>query len=504
MPKRIQHKEQSKLKPKRNLNKRAVQKFGRNRKHAKKSSAPRKISIPKRRVTLHLPRGLTNPIVFVPYPADVNCEQRCQRQLDSETESGIRCADNAIHNSSADPEEDTNPSQNALVTKDQSAGCEASQESIPAERIAAEETVEDSSNCADVAIDTYTAARCAVAVFTSWKHRSIVNVYEGAGISIVGRDDDWSVYFGTTDKRQSEDGQKISVSNDRAFFKNLKAWQKISHFPGTWALGRKDRLAFSVNAMRRAYPGSTFDFLPSSFVMPKDAYHLKRHLASKASTHFKDNLWIIKPVSDSCGRGISVISKSTLQKRWKNYSDPRRKKSVVIQQYCARPYLINGVKFDLRLYVLVTSIQPLVVYLYDEGLVRLCTKKYSITKKNLKDLFVHLTNYSINKDNEDFQANEGDGDEASGHKWSLAALKNHWRTQNVDVDKVMADVRLLIAKTFVAVESEIYGRCYEIMGNRACAFELFGFDLMFEEDLTPRLVEVSSTAPQSKLYVASH
>lgn len=179
-----------------------------------------------------------------------------------------------------------------------------------------------------------------------------------------------------------------------------------------------------------------------------------------------------------------------LQKRWQDYSDPQRKKGILIQKYCARPYLINGVKFDLRMYVLVTSINPLVIYLYDEGLVRLCTKKYGVTKKSLKDSFVHLTNYSINKNSENFQANKGDGDDASGHKWSFTALKNHWTDAGIDVKKVITDIRLLIAKTFVAVESEVWGRCYEMMGNHNRAFELFGFDLMFENDLKPRLVEV--------------
>lgn len=57
--------------------------------------------------------------------------------------------------------------------------------------------------------------------------------------------------------------------------------------------------------------------------------------------------------------------------------------------------LIDGRKFDLRLYVVVTSMEPLRVYLFEEGLVRLSTKRFTL--KNLRSRFAHLTNYSINK-----------------------------------------------------------------------------------------------------------
>jgi tubulin polyglutamylase TTLL4 len=49
--------------------------------------------------------------------------------------------------------------------------------------------------------------------------------------------------------------------------------------------------------------------------------------------------------------------------------------------------------------VLVTSYDPLKVYLFKEGLTRFATEKYSTNLTSLKKRFVHLTNYSVNKRN---------------------------------------------------------------------------------------------------------
>ena len=64
---------------------------------------------------------------------------------------------------------------------------------------------------------------------------------------------------------------------------------------------------------------------------------------------------------------------------------------VVAQRYIAKPYLINGLKFDIRIYVLVLSCDPLRVFLYDQGLVRFCTEKYEQpTDANLNTTHMHL------------------------------------------------------------------------------------------------------------------
>ena len=71
---------------------------------------------------------------------------------------------------------------------------------------------------------------------------------------------------------------------------------------------------------------------------------------------------------------------------------------MIVQEYCDKPFLIDGFKFDLRIYVLVTSCDPLRVFLYNDGLVRLSTEPYASPQDtNIEQLYMHLTNYSINK-----------------------------------------------------------------------------------------------------------
>ena len=71
-----------------------------------------------------------------------------------------------------------------------------------------------------------------------------------------------------------------------------------------------------------------------------------------------------------------------------------------------KPCLIDGLKFDFRIYVLLAGTDPLRIYIFKEGLARLATEKYEVPNKdNLNNLCMHLTNYAINKDNPNFEFN---------------------------------------------------------------------------------------------------
>lgn len=60
------------------------------------------------------------------------------------------------------------------------------------------------------------------------------------------------------------------------------------------------------------------------------------------------------------------------------------RESIIVSEYIDNPLLLDGYKFDLRIYVALMSINPLRIYIYEDGLVRLATVKYSSALSNAK------------------------------------------------------------------------------------------------------------------------
>jgi tubulin polyglutamylase TTLL1 len=137
--------------------------------------------------------------------------------------------------------------------------------------------------------------------------------------------------------------------------------------------------------------------------------------------------WIMKPSGKSQGAGIFLINKLSKLKKWSRESrtvfNPNLvKESYVISRYIDNPVLVTfaigtepsvertrlycfqllmgGRKFDLRLYVLVTSFRPLKVYLFKHGFCRFCTVKYDDSLREIDNMYIHLTNVSIQKHGE--------------------------------------------------------------------------------------------------------
>ncbi|CAK9802156.1 Tubulin monoglutamylase TTLL4 [Anthophora plagiata] len=267
-------------------------------------------------------------------------------------------------------------------------------------------------------------------------------------------------------------------------FRTLKESQKINHFPGTFQIGRKDCLWLNLSRMMVKHEVKEFGFVPRTYVLPRDLTCFRqvwKKLGNKAK-------WIVKPPASARGTGIKVVN------RW---SQIPKKRAVVVQQYLSRPKLIRGAKFDLRLYVLVTSFNPLKIYIYPNGLVRFASVKYNDDINYLSDRFMHLTNYSINKTNSTYTNNDCP-DSCSGHKWALRTLWSYLEKEHVNVTKLWDTMKDIVVKTMIAGESSISSLTKANTSSRYCCYELFGFDILLDENLKPWLLEVNiSPALQS-------
>jgi tubulin polyglutamylase TTLL5 len=164
---------------------------------------------------------------------------------------------------------------------------------------------------------------------------------------------------------------------------------------------------------------------------------------------------------------------------------------AIVSRYIPNPLLIHGYKFDLRLYVVVTSWNPLRIYFYNEGLARFATEKYSLSENTVQDVFMHLTNYAVNKKNTKFVKNKTGDEELSASKWSLTALKKFLAKDGVNVDRLMNNIKDLLVKTFISVDPHVSRVVADNVQYRGNCFELFGFDVLIDTDLNPWLIEVN-------------
>nr|CCC48515.1 putative conserved tubulin-tyrosine ligase-like protein [Trypanosoma vivax Y486] len=329
--------------------------------------------------------------------------------------------------------------------------------------------------------------------------------------------------------------------------------QRFNHFPGTYAnigckLGLTMRLRHVAKSLDKA--GSKhelYNFVPRTWIFPQEKELLVNVLAQASP----NQRFIWKPARGSCGRGIFVCAGGAKNaQQWKRVisemearfaaATQATSRSYVVQDYIDDPFLLDGRKTDLRLYVAVTSFDPLVVYLHNEGLVRLAAQGYSEgavnsvegshvsgNSKHSFDPFRDLTNYSVGRKwlkrikQSDNKEEVGDDTDPSNHeeiheqqglnlKKSLPDLWDHidslhptplttfstekfpntWPPGRAS-DRVRDDIAKAIVKTLLTVKAPLVNalnRCPSPGGF----FELYGFDMMLDAKLKPWLVEVNT------------
>ncbi|KAG5508740.1 hypothetical protein JKF63_05238 [Porcisia hertigi] len=163
--------------------------------------------------------------------------------------------------------------------------------------------------------------------------------------------------------------------------------------------------------------------------------------------------------------------------------------SYIVSRYISNPLLIGGKKFDLRLYVLVTSYKPLVAYLHEDGFARFCATRYAGRSLAQEDLGSHLTNVSLQKSDEHYNTSHGG-------KWSFQNLflyVQRWYGPYT-AEGMVKKIQFLIYHSLKAVEPMVF--------NDKHCYELYGYDILIDDHINPHLIEVNASPSMSTTTVS--
>ncbi|XP_013924705.1 PREDICTED: tubulin polyglutamylase TTLL13-like isoform X4 [Thamnophis sirtalis] len=270
------------------------------------------------------------------------------------------------------------------------------------------------------------------------KYESVRRAARRCGLKEVGEDEEWTVYW--TD---------CSVSLERVM--EMKRFQKINHFPGMAEICRKDLLARNLNRMLRLFP-KEYCIFPRTWCLPADYGDFQAYGRMR-----KNRTYICKPDSGCQGRGIFIT---------RNPKEIKHGEHMICQQYITK------------------------IFVYEEGLARFATMRYiEPNSSNLDDICMHLTNYAINKHNENFVR-----DDNMGSKRKLSTLNTWMREHSYDTAELWRDIEDIIIKTLIAAHPVLkhnYRTCFPNHISGCACFEILGFDILLDRKLKPWLLEVN-------------
>ena len=202
-------------------------------------------------------------------------------------------------------------------------------------------------------------------------------------------------------------------------------------------------------------------------------------------THYiGKNLWILKRTNLNRGRQMKVLSNiDEIIKEINLMFGEKKPNNLIIQKYIEAPLLYNGRKFDIRIWVLFTFVgkcDKYEVYVFKEGHLKACSDIFNIDSDNL---FIHLTNYSVQKYNKNFSKVEI-GNEISFQLFQ-EELNRQKSGKNFKKD-IFPEILKIIGITSKAVKNKI-----NIMNRKNC-FEIFGYDFILDINYHPFLLEINT------------
>ena len=258
---------------------------------------------------------------------------------------------------------------------------------------------------------------------------------------------------------------------------------------GNWdSAGNKFELAMSMRRLndtkgKGTGKGGIVDFYPRTFAMPQDYEQLQALKVAEP-----DTLWMAKPSGSKNGLGIKVLTDPT---------EAPQMKGILVQQYVYPPFLVSGLKFNFRLYVIVTDVEPLRLYVYDEAMLYFSGEKFNA--EDTGTLASHITNRGYTDaprffpDAIPFEGHP-DAEEVDRSTRTLSAFMQYLEEEGHDADLMWSEVKQVIFKTFAAALPQLRRNWKKLAPGTSSRYflpRITGLDVHLDASLKPWLLEVN-------------
>lgn len=250
---------------------------------------------------------------------------------------------------------------------------------------------------------------------------------------------------------------------DKPDFESLRSWQVINRIPSIAVLTKKYSLAKLYNIGKHTFKDE-FNYMPRTYILPDQSEDFKKEL------EISNTSWIIKPDNGSLGLGIEIVEPQM------SYDIPEGK--YVAQEFI-KSYALDNKKFDFRIYVLISSVDPLIIYVYKDGVVRFCSSE--IGKDNI---YSRITNVKLN---------QSKTDDMKQIVRLISEIFPRLRDEGVNTDKLWQEIKRIIVDTVLLSTNYILPSV-----NRVCktylysrCFQILGFDILLDQDCKPWVLEVN-------------
>ncbi len=241
---------------------------------------------------------------------------------------------------------------------------------------------------------------------------------------------------------------------------DLRPDQRMSHFPRISRLINKATIGDTLSAA--GLDGD--EISPRTWRLPEAREAFEAHARERSG-----QAWIHKPVSGSWGKGITVF---------RDYLEVPNRRNMLVQRYLDDPMTVDGRKFNLRVYLLITAIEPLEAWVYRDGYVDLASAPFTCEGKDALDPLVFNTNTHVQTDLT--------GLDAASCSMSMREWLDDQDAGGTVLWDALLDMLAVLARAVAAgLRKELDGY---LAHPRNC-FELLGLDVQFDRAGKPWLIE---------------